>query len=99
MQDEDVSEDASLFVGQRGGWSVQAVQCLVKKHLRQLGIYQVGKSVHALRHSYAVELYRKKNNLRAVQKQLGHVSVTSTQVYADVSVEDLQEQVCRMWSN
>ena len=98
-QGENTDEDALLFVGQRGGWSVQAVQSLVKKHLKRLGIYQLEKSVHALRHSYAVELYRKCNNLRIVQKQLGHASITTTQVYADVSREQIQEQVVGMWSN
>jgi integrase len=65
---ELTGEDDHLFVGQRGAWTAQAIQQIVKKYLKKLGIYEKGKSVHALRHSYAVELYSKERDLRAVQK-------------------------------
>lgn len=94
---EATGSDDYIFIGQRGPWSRQAVQQLVKKYLKQLSLYQNGKSVHALRHSYATELYRKTKDLRAVQKQLGHSSIQTTQVYADVTVDDLQDGVRGMW--
>jgi site-specific recombinase XerD len=47
---EPVGEDAFLFIGQRGPWTPWAVGEIVKKYLRQLGLYQTGKSVHSLRH-------------------------------------------------
>ncbi len=87
-----------LFLGQRGPWTPAAIQQIVKKYLRQLGLYESGKSVHALRHSYAVELYRKERDIRAVQKQLGHVTIQTTQKYADVLAEDIQEQVKGLWN-
>jgi len=86
-----------LFIGQRGPWTAQAVQQAVKKHLKALGLYESGKSVHALRHSYALELYRQERDLRAVQKQLGHASVQTTQIYADVTQEDIQGQIKGLW--
>jgi len=94
---ECVGEDACLFVGQRGPWSRQAVQQIVKKYLKQLGLYEPGKSVHALRHSYATELYRNSQDLRAVQKQLGHASITTTTIYADVTKEAIKEHLSGMW--
>ena len=54
---EPVSDEDFLFIGQRGPRTSQAIQQIVKKYLKKLGLYQTGKSVHALRHSYAVELY------------------------------------------
>jgi integrase/recombinase XerD len=98
-QGEDTGRDELLFVGQRGPWTAQAVQQAVKKHLKALGLYESGKSVHALRHSYALELYRQERDLRAVQKQLGHVSVQTTQVYADVTQEDIQGQIKGLWGS
>ena len=95
---EATGEDDHLFIGQRGPWTPQAVQQLVKKHLKALGLYESGKSVHALRHSYAVQLYRQERDLRAVQKQLGHASIQTTQVYADVTVEDIQDQIKGIWN-
>ena len=97
-QGEPTDKDDHLFIGQRGLWTDQAIQQIVKKYLKALGVYESGKSVHALRHSYAVQLYAKEKDLRAVQKQLRHVSIQSTMVYADVSKEELQEQVKGLWN-
>ncbi len=94
---EPTGYDDYLFIGQRGPWTSQAVQFLVKKYLKQLGLYENGKSVHALRHSYAVQLYRQNKDLRAVQKQLGHASIQTTQIYADVTKEDIQKQLRNFW--
>ena len=55
-------------------------------------------AVHALRHSYAVELYSKDKDLRAVQKQLRHVSIQSTLVYADVTDESIGNQIRGLWN-
>jgi len=94
---EGIEEDDYLFVGQRGPWTSQAVQQIVKKYLKQLGLYEKGKSVHSLRHSYATELYKNSKDLRAVQKQLGHASIVTTMIYADVTKEDIKEHLSGMW--
>lgn len=95
---EPADHDDHLFLGQRGPWTGAGVAQTVKKYLRRLGLYERGKSAHALRHSYAVELYRQERDLRAVQKQLGHASVQTTQRYADVLAEDIAEQVKGLWN-
>lgn len=94
---EPTGVDDYLFVGKRGPWTAQAVQQLVKKYLKALDLYESDKSVHALRHSYAVEFYRQEKDLRALQKQLGHASVQTTQIYADVTVQDIQKQIKGLW--
>ena len=95
---ESLGDDDYLFVGQRGPWTSQAIQQIVKKYLKRLGLYEKGKSVHALRHSYAVELYSKEKDLRVVQKQLRHVSIQSTLVYADVTDETISDQIKGLWN-
>jgi site-specific recombinase XerD len=95
---EPTGDNDHLFIGQRGTWSAQAIQQIVKKYLKQLGLYENGKSVHALRHSYGVELYSKEKDLRAVQKQLRHRSIQSTLIYADVTAEDIKNQVKGLWN-
>jgi site-specific recombinase XerD len=97
-QGEAVGEEDHLFAGQRGAWTSQAIQQIVKKYLKRLGLYENGKSVHALRHSYAVELYSKEKDLRVVQKQLRHVSIQSTLVYADVTDEMISDQIKGLWN-
>jgi site-specific recombinase XerD len=94
---EQTGPDDFLFIGQRGAWTAQAIQFLVKKYLKLLGLYESEKSVHALRHSYAVEFYRQERDLRALQKQLGHSSIETTQIYANVSVQDIQKQIRGLW--
>lgn len=94
---EDITSEAHLFIGQRGPWTTQAIQQLVKKHLKALGIYEPGRSVHSLRHSYGVAFYRKSRDIRALGKQLGHASIQTTQIYTDVTKEDIQSLVKGFW--
>lgn len=44
-------------------------------------------SIHSARHTYATILLAKSNNLRFVQKQLGHASLNMTALYADILPE------------
>ena len=54
-------------------------------------------SIHSLRHTYAVRLYKASSyNLRLVQKQLGHSSVSTTQVYADVLDVDVDQAMVNL---
>lgn len=41
------------------------------------------KKFHALRHTFAIRLYKKTKDLRLVQLALGHRNITNTMVYAD----------------
>lgn len=95
---EGIQPDDFLFIGQRGKMTSQAIQQTVKRILKGLGLYEQGKSVHSLRHSYAVSLYSKEKDLRCVQKQLRHRSIQSTMIYADISKDEIQEQVKGLWN-
>ena len=54
-------------------------------------------SIHSLRHTYATNLYKASGyNLRLVQKQLGHSSITTTSVYSDVINQDLEDALANM---
>lgn len=97
-RNEATTDNDHLFIGQRGPWTAQAVQQAVKKYLKQLNLYESGKSVHALRHSYAVNFYKQEKDLIALQKQLGHSSIQTTQIYADVTAEDIQRQIKGLWN-
>jgi site-specific recombinase XerD len=43
----------------------------------------VQKKLHALRHTFAIRLFKKTKDLRLVQMALGHRNITNTMVYAD----------------
>jgi len=56
-------------------------------------------SIHCLWHTYACELYRASGyNLRLVQKQLGHASIRTTEVYADVMDPDVDRSLARLYA-
>ena len=80
---------APLFVSSRGGPLTRtAVYRIFRKHADAVGVPK-RFSIHSCRHTYASLLYRASDyNLRLVQKQLGHRSIQTTQIYADVLSED-----------
>lgn len=43
----------------------------------------IPKKFHALRHTFAIELYKKTRDIRLVQVALGHRNIANTMVYAD----------------
>ncbi len=53
-----------------------------KELLESLGV-TFRPRFHMFRHTFAMRLYAETNDLRLVQKQLGHRSVRTTEVYAD----------------
>lgn len=89
ITDESVSGRAPLFVSSRKGPLTRtAVYRIFRKYADAVGIPK-RFSIHSCRHTYASLLYRASDfNLRLVQKQLGHRSIQTTQIYADVLNED-----------
>jgi site-specific recombinase XerD len=58
-----------------------------KRAIKEAGLPE-HYSIHCARHTYAAYLLHDTNNLRYVQKQLGHSQVSMTVLYADVLPEE-----------
>lgn len=43
----------------------------------------VQKKLHSLRHTFAIEIYKKTNDIKLVQRALGHTTMTHTMIYMD----------------
>ena len=92
--DSRTDDSPYVFPSSRGHRMTRsAIQKMVKKWMGDAGLLE-HYSVHSLRHTYATRLYKASgHNLRLVQKQLGHASVQTTQVYADVTDADVEAAV------
>ncbi|MDE1822028.1 MAG: tyrosine-type recombinase/integrase [Euryarchaeota archaeon] len=68
----------------------ESVERMVRARARDAGI---GKKVtpHTLRHTLATTLLKRGLDLRFIQKQLGHASVATTQIYTHVDTGALQD--------
>jgi len=95
---ERTGTDAPLFKSDKSGGHLnkRTLQRVFARMSRAAGINN--HCFHHLRHTYASHLYRASNyNLRLVQKQLGHASIRTTQVYADVFDEDLAKALEKLY--
>lgn len=85
------AEEGILILSERGdSLSTRQVERIVKKYAKKAGLK---KNVypHMLRHSFAVHCLKAGMNLRSVQKMLGHSSLTTTQIYLDLTGEDIKQ--------
>ncbi len=81
----------AVFLNMRGSrLTRQAAWLVVKKYGQRAGISD-DLSPHVLRHSCATHLLDHGADLRVVQEMLGHVSISTTQVYTRVSQQRLWE--------
>ena len=69
---------------------VKTVFNIVKKYIRQISSDEK-LSPHSIRHSFATHLLNNGADLMAVKDLLGHVSLSSTQVYTHVQIEKLKD--------
>lgn len=83
--------EAPLFRGSRGGRLNASVAEKALRDLRfELGLPETA-TPHALRHSFATHLLEGGGDLRHIQDLLGHASLSSTQIYADLTQDKVFE--------
>ena len=81
----------ALFVGPRGArLSRQSAWLVIRAAAERAGI-RSEVSPHTLRHSFATHLLAGGADVRTVQELLGHASVTTTQIYTQVTPDTLRE--------
>ncbi len=74
--------------------SADALRRRVKRLVATAGL-PATVSPHTLRHTFATELLNGDADLRSVQELLGHASLSTTQVYTNLSVERLRDVMGR----
>lgn len=81
----------AMFLNSRGGrLSRQSAWAVLARAADRAGV-TADVSPHTLRHSFATHLLDGGADVRVVQELLGHASVTTTQIYTLVTVDNLRE--------
>jgi len=89
--DTPSSDRKALLIGERGTrYSRRAIQTTVTDLLQAAGAGD-DVSTHSLRHTFATHLLDAGADLMAVKELLGHVSLSTTQIYTHTSTERLKK--------
>lgn len=82
------SEEKALFLNHRGKrLTRQGFWLILKGYAERLGLHDL--TPHTLRHSFATHMLNNGADLRSVQELLGHASISTTQIYTQVSTDRL----------
>jgi len=85
----DTATDA-LFLNKSGTrLSVRSIRNIINKYVAQLALTQK-VSPHTLRHSFATHMLNGGADLRSVQELLGHVKLSTTQIYTHLTKDRIK---------
>jgi integrase/recombinase XerC len=84
-----------LFVGAQGKALNQGVAQREMRRIRSVLNLPEHVTPHALRHSFATHLLQRSGQLRAIQELLGHSTLSATQRYTELQVDDLRATLAR----
>lgn len=70
--------------------SPRYIQQMIKRYAIKAGIDK-NITPHAMRHTFATDLYRESKDIRLVQKALGHADLSTTMIYTHIVDGDLED--------
>jgi tyrosine recombinase XerC len=83
-------QQEALFLNKSGKRITdRGIRNIVGKYIRMASIKR-GVSCHTLRHSFATHLLNRGADLRSVQELLGHVNLSTTQIYTHLTTDRLK---------
>ena len=91
-----IDRNALFLSNRRERISRETIHAMVKKYLKKAGLDADKYSAHKLRHTYGTYLIRSGADLFTVQKLLGHSSITTTGIYANMDLTDQIRAVAKL---
>lgn len=94
-----LSQQLQLYIKNKNLSSKKRIFDITRQRVHQICKIISSKNPHAFRHSYAINLLRETGNIRYVQKQLGHSSMATTQIYLDfIEYDKEKEKLASLYS-
>ncbi len=89
-----VKEKTIFLTRRQEGFTRQGLWFLIKGYARKAGI-TIEISPHTLRHSFATHLLSHGMDIRSIQVLLGHSDIQTTEIYTQVEISQLSEELKR----
>ncbi len=90
MENRGYAENGYIFTVNGRQMSSRGIQHAIKISAERAGI-EKNVHVHTLRHSFATHLLENGTDIRKIQALLGHSSLQTTQIYTQVSSEEIKK--------
>ncbi len=81
------------FLNRRGRKLTRVMIFTIIKQLAASAGIKKTISPHTLRHSFATHLLQNGADLRVIQQLLGHESITTTEIYTHIDIQDLRQAI------
>lgn len=90
--EQDIKRSRYIFINKlHMPLKEQSVREIINKYVRLSGYDDMKITPHMFRHSFATALLEEDVDIRYIQRILGHSSITTTQIYTQVSVSKQRE--------
>lgn len=96
IQTSSTDAAKAMFLSERGNRiSRRAVQALVEKYVKKLGMDSHKYTTHKLRHTAATLMHQSGVDIRVLQEILGHKQLSTTEIYTHINNDEIRAAVSK----